>query len=80
MAFTARIIDLSGLGPFQLPTMQSVVSAGEGSWETPILRLQTERGAEVVIPIHADAMFQLRGLAQAGCMLPQNPANDPKLS
>jgi hypothetical protein len=72
-----RPVPLSGPGPFQLPKMRSAVSAGEGTWETPILRLETEQGEEVWIPMSPKAMRTLCDLAQAWCMLPQNPLKRP---
>jgi hypothetical protein len=70
-----RPVDLSGRGPFVLPKMQAVMSVGEGSWDTPIVRLQTEQGAEVRIPLTAEALVALHALTQGWLGLPQNPLN-----
>jgi hypothetical protein len=70
-----RLVDLRGPGPFELPRMRSVVGIDGGTWETPLLRLETMQGEEVCIPISANAMVTLAELAQTWCLLPQNPLN-----
>ena len=71
-------VHLSGQGPFELPKMRSVLSFGEGTRDTPVLRLGTERGEEVWIPIPADQVWALSQFAQAWLALPQNPLNTKK--
>ena len=70
-----RPVALQGPGPFQLPAMKDVKSLGEGTWDQPLLRYETEQGEEVWIPLAAAAVVALRDLADAWLMNPLNPIN-----
>ena len=70
-----RPVELRGSGPFQLPPMKAAVGFGEGTWDQPLLRLQTEQGEEVWIPVAKEAVLLLRTFADAWLAMPQNPIN-----
>jgi hypothetical protein len=69
---------LEGSGPFRLPTVASVVSLDGGIKDNPVLRLRTEQGPEVWLPLEASALATLLQLAGAWRMHPQNPLNKRK--
>ena len=77
MPTTTTDVRLRGPGPFQLPAMRSVVSLGEGTWDSPSLRLETQQGAEVWIPLEPAAVEMLYQLVLAWRRHPQNPLNRP---
>jgi hypothetical protein len=72
----ARVVDLQGKGPFQLPRMKGVLSFGGGQPEWPTLRLETVNDQEVLIPFAAETVNTLKLYIQQWLRLPGNPVSE----
>ncbi|MGH7249187.1 MAG: hypothetical protein ACREH9_13890 [Pseudomonadota bacterium] len=74
----AQPVTLRGKGPFQLPRMKAVLSFGIESWEWewPVLRFETLHGAQVLVPLAAEAVNALKIDLQNWLKLPNNPVGE----